>query len=137
MAVKNKLEICPQDDDESSYAGASGTKLTVIGQCHMFVNFKDHKMTKELRALVIAEEGDEILVGLDSLISWNIVPSSFPLPMSFSDRAGQSRHELCYVRSVKEHKPERLVSIQERVGSWRTEINFNQALTEEQFESRE
>ena len=66
VAIRNKLDIYPPDLDEVSYAGASGTKLTVIGQCHMFVNFKEHKKIKELRALVIAEEGDEILVGLDT-----------------------------------------------------------------------
>ena len=32
-----------------------------------------------------------------------------------------------------EHKPEKLVDINERVGSWRTHIRFNQK-TEEQFE---
>ena len=118
VAIRNKLEICPPDLDEASYAGASGTKLTVIGQCHMFVNFKQHKKIKELRALVIAEEGDEILVGLDTLVSWGIVPACFPLPMSSSDRAGESRQEPCFVRAVKEHRPEKLVDINERVGSW-------------------
>ena len=69
VAIRNKLDIYPPDLDENSYAGASGTKLTVIGQCHMFVNFKQQKKTKELTALVIAEEGNEIIVGLDTLIS--------------------------------------------------------------------
>ena len=112
--------------DEASYAGASGTKLTVLGQCQMFINFRQHKTIKELRALVIAEDGDEVLVGLDTLVSWGIFPTCFPLPMSSADRAGSSREQPCFVRAVKEHKPEKLVEINERVGSWRTNIKFNQ-----------
>ena len=99
----------------------------------MFVNFKQHKNIKELKALVIAEEGDEVLVGLDTLVSWGIVPTCFPLPMSSSDRARESRQQPCFVRAVKEHRPEKLVEINERVGSWRTNIKFNQ-VTEEKFE---
>ena len=58
VATRNKLKIFPADIDEASYAGTSGTKLTVLGQCQMFINFRQHKTVKELRALVIAEEGD-------------------------------------------------------------------------------
>ena len=31
VAIRNKLDIYPPDSDENSYAGASGTELTVIG----------------------------------------------------------------------------------------------------------
>ena len=56
--------------------------------------------------------------------------------MSPDDRAGESRKEPSYVRAVTEHKPpERLVDIKERVGSWRTYINFNN-VTEEQYEEQ-
>ena len=113
--------------------GASGTRLTVVGQCLMFVCFRQQKTTKELRALVIAEEGNEVLVGLETLVDWGIVPECFPLPMSPADRAGASRDEPCFVRAVREHQPEKLVDIRERIGSWRTSIWFNQ-IAEEKFE---
>ena len=54
--------------------------------------------------------------------------------MLLSDRVGSSRDMApCFVRAVKEHIPERLVDIKERVGSWGTSIRFNQ-ITEEKFE---
>ena len=74
VAIRNKLKIFPVDEDGDSYAGASGTKLTVIGQCQMFINFKQHKTIKELRALVIAEEGGEVLVGLADLVNSRLRP---------------------------------------------------------------
>ena len=46
IAIRNKLKIFPVDEDEASYAGASGTKLTVLGQCQMFINFRQHKTIK-------------------------------------------------------------------------------------------
>ena len=134
VAIRNKLKILPVDDDEETYAGASGTPLTVLGQCQMFINFRQHKTIKELRALVIAEDGGEVLVGLDTLIDWGIIPSCFPLPMSPADRVGASREQPSFVRAVREHKPEKLVNINERVGSWRSDIRFNQ-VSEEQFEA--
>ena len=35
MAVSNKLEILPTDKDEPSYAGVTGMKLSLVGQCTM------------------------------------------------------------------------------------------------------
>ena len=68
VAERNKLEIFPPDPDEASYASASGHPLTVVGQTSMFVKFKTMKTTKSLRALVVAEEGEEVLVDLESLV---------------------------------------------------------------------
>ena len=68
VAKRNKLEIFPSDPDEASYASASGHPLTVVGQTSMFVKFKTMKTTKSLRALVVAEEGEEVLVDLESLV---------------------------------------------------------------------
>ena len=59
-----------------------------------------------------------------------------PSPMNINDRVGAARDMVpSFVRKVKEneHKPEKLVNIKERVGSWWTGIKFNQ-VTEEQFE---
>ena len=136
VAIRNKLEILPSDQDEANYAGVSGTKLSVVGQCQMYICFRQMKTTKEVRALVVADEDDEVLIGLETLIQWGIVPECFPLPMSPSDTVGASRDMApCFVRLVKEteHNAEKLVDIRERVGSWRSSIRFNQ-VTEEKFE---
>ena len=50
------------------------------------------KFAKVLKAIVCADEGDEILIDLETLVDWNIIPKCFPLPMNAQDR----------VRSVKE-----------------------------------
>ena len=71
VATRNKLKIFPADIDEASYAGASGKKVTVLGQCQMFINFRQH---------VIAKEGDEVLVGLDTLVNCGDSPHLFPTP---------------------------------------------------------
>ena len=100
----------------------------------MFLHFKEMKTTKEVRTIVVADEGNEIIIGLQTLIDWGIIPDCFPLPMALSDRVGSSRDVVpCFVRAVKEHNPERFVDIRDRVGSWRTSIKFNQ-VTEEKFE---
>ena len=69
VAIRNKLEILPSDPDEANYAGVSGTKLSVVGQCQMYICFSQMKTTKEVRALVVADEGDEVLIGLETLYS--------------------------------------------------------------------
>ena len=59
VAIRNKLEILPTDPDKASYAGVSGTRLSVVGQCQMYVSFRQMKTTKEVRALVVADEGEK------------------------------------------------------------------------------
>ena len=103
VAIRNKLKILPSDPDEPNNAGVSGTKLSVVGQCHMYICFKEMKTTKEVRALVVADEVGEILIGLETLIQWGIIPDYFSLPMSLADRVGTSRDMApCFVRAVKE-----------------------------------
>ena len=58
VAIRNKLKILPADDDEPSYAGMSGMKLSVVGQCHMLICFKEMKTTKDVRALVLTKRGN-------------------------------------------------------------------------------
>ena len=81
-----------------------------------------------LRALVVADEGDEVLVDLETLVDWGILPRCFPLPIDENDR------EVCRkVRNVKDQSPRKLVEVKERAGSWRTDIKFHQ-ITEEEYE---
>ena len=93
-------------------------KLSVVGQCHMFIYFKEMKTTKEVRAIMVADEGGEILIGLETLIAWGIIPECFLLPMALADRVGASRDMApCFVRAVKEteHRSEKFVDIRECV----------------------
>ena len=83
LAARNKLEIFPPDKDEPSYAGVMGMKLSVVGQCP-----KTMKTTKIVRAIVVADEGEEVLIDMETLIQWGIIPECFPLPMNMSDRVG-------------------------------------------------
>ena len=136
VAFRNKLKNLPTDEDEPSYAGVSGMKLSVVGQCHMYICFKEMKTTKDVRAIVVFDEGGEILIGMETLITWGIIPECFPLPMNINDRVGAARDTVpSFVRKVKEteHTHEKLVDIKERVGSWRIGIKFNQ-VTKEKFE---
>merc|ERR1711888_559369 len=114
---------------EASYASASGHPLTVVGQTSMFIKFRTMKKTKTLRALVVAEEGEEVLVDLETLVNWGILPDCFPLPMDENDREVGRK-----VRNVQAIPPKKLVEVKERAGSWRTSIKFNQ-VTEEEYEA--
>ncbi|MEL6804493.1 MAG: hypothetical protein AAFO91_12020, partial [Bacteroidota bacterium] len=129
VAERNKLEIFPPDPDEASYASASGHPLTVVGQTSMFIKFKTMKTTKSLRALVVAEEGEEVLVDLESLVQWGILPSCFPLPINEDDREVGRK-----VRNIQTLPPKKLVDVKERAGSWRSSIKFNQ-IVEEEYET--
>ena len=80
VAIRNKFKILPADEDKPSYAGVSGMKLSVVGQCHMYICFKEMKTTKDVMAIVVAEEGGEILIGMETLITWDIIPECFPRP---------------------------------------------------------
>ena len=49
------------------------------------------KNTKVLRAIVCEEEGDDILVDMETLIQWSIIPRSFLLPMDPKERVWNMR----------------------------------------------
>ena len=83
LAARNKLEIFPPDKDEPSYAGVMGMKLSVVGQCP-----KTMKTTKIVRAIVVADEGEEVLIDMETLIQWGIIPVYFHLTMNMNDRVG-------------------------------------------------
>ena len=59
----------------------TGDELTIIGQCTFFVKFDILKKAKKVRALVCSDEGCEILIDLQSLIDWTILPTNFPCPI--------------------------------------------------------
>ena len=112
-----------------------GMKLSVVGQTTMNINFKTMKTTKKVIAIVVADDGGEVLNELETLVQWGIIPKCFPLPINMSDRVEGGGTKETTIRSVKEaeHIPEKMVNIKERVASWRSDIKFNQ-MTEEKFE---
>ena len=64
VAIRNKLKILPPDPDEPCYVGVSGSKLSVVGQSHMFIHFKEMKTTKEVRTSVPPIPGIGIGIGI-------------------------------------------------------------------------
>ena len=110
-------------------------KLSVVGQTEMFINFRTLKSTKKLRAIICADEGNEVLVYFETLIEWGIIPECLPLPININDRVGGMKETENRVRGVKETEavPKNIVDIKERIGSWRTDIRINQT-SEQDFE---
>ena len=51
----------------------------------MFINFCTIKKTKKLRALIVVDEGEEVLVDLETLVEWGILPECFPLPIDINE----------------------------------------------------
>ena len=98
VVEKNKLQLGPVDPDEPDYEGMTGMKLTEVKQTGMFIMV--------LRAIVCEEEGDEILVDLDMLIQWSIIPRSFLLPVDPKERLRNVR--------VAADIPKKMVDIKER-----------------------
>ena len=51
--------------------------MEIIGQMEFFVKMGLLKKTKKVHALVAKNAGDEVLLDLDILIDWTILPPSF------------------------------------------------------------
>ena len=60
--------------------------MKIVGQTEFWVKMKSMKKLKKVHALVAEEAGDEVLLDLDTLIDWSIIPKSFPLPMDENER---------------------------------------------------
>ena len=72
-------------------------RLTVVEQIEMFIKFNTMRNTKVHMAIVCEEEGNEILVDLDTPIEWNIVPKCFLLPLDPQDGV---RNLMTYLRNL-------------------------------------
>ena len=134
VAVRNRVEWFPADEDEPSYEGVTGTGLTVIGQADFWVKFKSLREAKRVKALVCEEQGDEILVDLDSLIQWSIVHKDFPLPQCPKEKP----HKIINIKTTEElpGPTNKLVDIRERQGSIRSTLSFRH-VEEEDYEDNE
>ena len=74
------------DLDEASYKSAMNHELDVVGQTVSFVKFDTIKHPVKLEFLVVADDGDEALLSLDTRKDLSIVHKEFPLPMDHSKR---------------------------------------------------
>jgi hypothetical protein len=85
---------------------ASGHELTIIGQATIWIKFDIIRRPKKMRVLICEEEGDEILIDIQSLVDWSIIPPNFPMPMDPKERKR--------VRVTKNVKTPKLVEVEER-----------------------
>ena len=51
LTLVSKFRIVAMVIESLSYAGVTGMKLSLVGQCTMYINFKTMKTTKNVRAL--------------------------------------------------------------------------------------
>ena len=79
VAERIRVKCSPVDADEPDYEGVTEMHLTVIFQVEFFVQFKVMRYKKMFMTIVCEEAGKEIIVDLDSLIQWTIIPKCFPL----------------------------------------------------------
>ena len=116
VATRNGIKQGALDIDEPGCQRVTGDELTFIGQFTFFVKLIILKKAKKVRALVCSDEGCEILIDLQLLIDWTILPPNFPCPMDPREA------EKSTVRWTKEKT--KLVDIKERAVSQRTKLRF-------------
>ena len=88
----------------------TGVELDIIGQASLWLAFNNLKGAKELKVLIARQEVVEILITLDSLMEWSIIPKDFPMPKD-------PKQKIERFRSVKEQTPVKLLDIRDRQGS--------------------
>ena len=126
LVKRHELEWEEVDPDEPGCESASGHDMDIIGQCTFWVKFDNMKNPKLIRALVAQEAGEEILLDLDLLIEWTILPADFPNPQDPEERETKARKV-----TVKESTTEKLVEIKEKKGSQRSKIRFNEQMEDD------
>ena len=87
------------------------------------------KYPKLIEALVARNAGSEILIDLDLLVEWTILPKDFPLPMNPEEREDKVRKV-----TVTDAKESPAVEIKERVGSKRSQMKFSE-MDDQDFDS--
>ena len=79
------------------------------------------KNPKRMRVLICEEEGDEILIDVQSLVDWSILPPNFPEPQDPKEK----------VRLAKSVPKSKLAEVKEMAGSERTSIKFPRSQEEQ------
>ena len=80
------------------------------------------KRVKRVHALVARQADDEILLDLNTLMDWTILPKNFPQPMDESERESKKKVKKVSVKDTKVN----LSEVTEKKGSERTRIKFNE-----------
>ena len=78
MAALNGLEYTPLDDNEPNYSSVTNYRLEIVGQTTAFIRLEKVNKPIKLSFLVFGDDGDEVLLSLDTLIDLSIVPRNFP-----------------------------------------------------------
>ena len=87
----------------------TGVELDIIGQASLWLAFNKLKGAKELKVLIARQEVVEILISLDSLMEWSIIPKDFSMPQD-------PKQKIEIFRSVKEQTSAKLVDIRDIQG---------------------
>ena len=122
------MKVVDPDRDEPGCNSASGHDMKIVGQTDFWVKFDNLKHPKKIHALVAEEAGDEILIDLDLLVEWSILPKNFPLPMDEEERETKVKKVTIKDKKVK------LVEINQKKGSNRSQMKFS-SQEEEDFDS--
>ena len=132
-------------------------QLEIIGQTSCYVKLEQVKTPVRLDFLVCLDEGDEALLCLDTLKDLSIVSQNFPTPMDRSKRDYRARRvvtddegdEEWQEQKDREEEQEKgkkqrerkiqekeMFTLQERVGSLRSRIEFKEVNEQEWEEER-
>ena len=113
IANEHDITVYEVDPDKPGCYGASGHDLEIIGQCHINVKIEGMKNVKRMHCLVANQCDDEILIDLNTLMEWSILPKCFPMPMDENEREPISKKRVKKVTVVE--KPEvKLTKVKEK-----------------------
>lgn len=101
IAKRNMIIFKVRDFQDFEVKTAGGHKLTIIGEARFTVKFDMLQYPKVLTALICKEVGEEILVDLETLIKWTIIPADFTLPTDPRERAAEAKVHLYNPRQTK------------------------------------
>ena len=122
IAEEHGLEIRDTDPDEPGCIGATGHDLEIVGQTEMYVKMETMKKVKRVHPLIARQAHDKILLDLNTLIEWSILPKNFPQPMNEKDRETKKKVKKVSVVDTKM----KLIDVKEKKESQRTRIVFNE-----------
>ena len=82
LSKRNKLEI-QSTKKNHSVESAPGHRIRIVGNTTFWCIMDNMVGLKHIKGLVCRMPGEEILLGMSSLLKWKIIHSNFPKPYSF------------------------------------------------------
>ena len=154
MTALNGLKYTELDRNEPNYSSVTNHRLDIVGQTHAFIRLEKINKPIKLSFLVCKDDGNEALLSLDTLIDLSIVPRDFPCPMDRSIRDHKvgivGEEEVWPAQKLREEeqigrekqckrkiKDTKLATLQERIGSLRSQLSFKQENEEDWKEEDE